>query len=46
MPIDDPALQVLVERVRSAREAGTPLCIRGNGSKDFYGEAPQGETLS
>jgi glycolate oxidase FAD binding subunit len=45
MPIDDPALQVLVERVRSAREAGTPLCIRGNGSKDFYGEAPQGETL-
>jgi glycolate oxidase FAD binding subunit len=32
----------LAERVRSA--AG-PLCIRGSGSKDFYGNALAGETL-
>ncbi|MGQ3053933.1 MAG: glycolate oxidase subunit GlcE [Roseateles sp.] len=28
------------------REARTPLRITGHGSKDFYGEAPQGEPLS
>jgi glycolate oxidase FAD binding subunit len=32
----------LIERVRSARAA---LCIRGGGSKDFYGNTPQGEVL-
>jgi len=42
---NDPALQVLVDRVHSARAAGAQLCIRGGGSKDFYGEAPQGELL-
>lgn len=30
------------ERVRAA---AAPLCIRGAGSKDFYGNAPQGEIL-
>ncbi|MFG6412847.1 glycolate oxidase subunit GlcE [Roseateles sp. DC23W] len=28
------------------RDARTPLRITGHGSKDFYGEAPQGEPLS
>lgn len=42
---NDPALQVLIDRVRSAQAAGAQLCIRGGGTKDFYGEAPQGEPL-
>ncbi|NML42390.1 glycolate oxidase subunit GlcE [Ramlibacter sp. G-1-2-2] len=41
----DPALAPLIERVRAAAAAGTPLRIRGSGSKDFYGEPPQGELL-
>ncbi|HEY9239599.1 MAG TPA: FAD-binding protein, partial [Burkholderiaceae bacterium] len=41
----DPALQVLIDRVNAARDAGAQLCIRGGGSKDFYGEAPQGDVL-
>ena len=45
MEVNDPALQILVDRVRSAQAAGAQLCIRGGGSKDFYGEAPQGEVL-
>jgi glycolate oxidase FAD binding subunit len=32
-------------RIRAARAARTPLCIRGGGTKDFYGHAPTGETL-
>jgi glycolate oxidase FAD binding subunit len=32
------------ERIRSASQA-QPLCIRGSGSKDFYGNAPRGEIL-
>jgi glycolate oxidase FAD binding subunit len=42
---NDPALQVLIDRVQSARSAGAQLCIRGGGTKDFYGEVPQGEVL-
>jgi FAD/FMN-containing dehydrogenase len=34
-----------VERVRAAAADATPLRIRGGGTKDFYGEAPQGELL-
>jgi len=45
MTPNDPALQVLVDRVRSARDAGAQLCIRGGGTKEFYGEVPQGEVL-
>jgi len=45
MDHNDPALQVLIDRVNAAREAGAQLCIRGGGSKDFYGEAPQGDVL-
>ncbi|MBC8058548.1 MAG: glycolate oxidase subunit GlcE, partial [Rhizobiales bacterium] len=42
---NDPALQVLIDRVKSAQSAGAQLRIRGGGSKDFYGEAPQGDVL-
>ena len=45
MNSNDPALQVLIDRVHSARSAGAQLCIRGGGTKDFYGEPPQGEPL-
>lgn len=42
----EPALARLIDRVHTARHADVPLCIRGGGTKDFYGEAPQGERLS
>ena len=45
MPLNDPALQVLIDCVKAARATNTPLCIRGGGTKDFYGEAPRGELL-
>jgi glycolate oxidase FAD binding subunit len=45
MTATDPALQILIDRVRSAQSSGAQLCIRGGGTKDFYGEAPQGEPL-
>lgn len=35
----------MAERVRAAAAAGTPLRIRGGGSKDFYGQSLQGELL-
>jgi glycolate oxidase FAD binding subunit len=41
----DPALSDLVERIRAASAGGTPLRIRGGGSKDFYGERLEGELL-
>jgi glycolate oxidase FAD binding subunit len=39
------ALTELSERIREASAKGTPLRIRGAGSKDFYGGALQGEVL-
>ncbi len=42
---NDPALAVLVERVRAAQAANTPLAITGQGSKAFYGGTVQGEPL-
>ena len=42
---NDPELQGLVDRVLTARANGTQLCIRGGGSKAFYGEAAVGEVL-
>lgn len=39
------ALTELVERVRAATAARTALCIRASGSKDFYGNASEGERL-
>lgn len=41
----DSVLQDISDRVRAAAASGTPLRIRGGGSKDFYGEAPVGEVL-
>jgi glycolate oxidase FAD binding subunit len=41
----DIPLKDIVERVRSAAATGTPLRIRGGGSKDFYGQSLQGEVL-
>jgi len=41
----DPALSDLTERVRAATAARTPLVIRAGGSKDFYGNATDGEIL-
>ncbi len=35
----------IAERIRHAAQAGTPLAIRGGGSKAFYGGAVQGEAL-
>ncbi|HEX6704318.1 MAG TPA: glycolate oxidase subunit GlcE [Albitalea sp.] len=43
--VTDPALQRIVDRVQSAQAANAQLCIRGGGTKDFYGEVPQGEWL-
>jgi glycolate oxidase FAD binding subunit len=47
-PVDaqgDPALQRLVDRIRAANAERTPLCIRGGGTKDFYGNLPAGTPL-
>ncbi|MBI3531971.1 MAG: glycolate oxidase subunit GlcE [Burkholderiales bacterium] len=41
----DSALQHITECVRAAAAAGTPLRIRGGGSKDFYGQTLQGDLL-
>ena len=35
----------LIARVREAAAARQPQCIRGGGSKDFYGNTPQGQVL-
>lgn len=41
----DSALHQIAERIRAAAADATPLCIRGGGTKDFYGEALQGDIL-
>lgn len=41
----DAALASLVDRIRAAAAARTPLRLRGGGSKDFYGERLEGEVL-
>ena len=38
-------LQPLIDQVRAAAASGTPICIRGGGSKDFYGGPLIGEVL-
>ena len=40
-----PAVAAIVERVRDAHASGRPLCIRGGGTKAFYGEKASGEVL-
>jgi glycolate oxidase FAD binding subunit len=39
------SLAALQEQIRVAAERGTPLQLRGGGSKDFYGNAPRGERV-
>ena len=34
------------EHIRAAAASGTAVCIRGGGSKDFYGRQPVGEILA
>lgn len=41
----DAALEALQHRIRAAAEQGTPLAIRGGGTKEFYGGAPEGEVV-
>ena len=41
----DGALQQLRQCVRAAHSAGTPLRLRGAGTKDFYGERCDGTLL-
>jgi glycolate oxidase FAD binding subunit len=40
-----PGPRRLIDHVLTARDTRTPLCLRGHGSKDFYGEVPRGEPL-
>lgn len=42
--IDSPLRQI-TDRIQAAAADGTPLRIRGGGSKDFYGQSLQGELL-
>ena len=42
----EPALRPFVDRIRASVASGVPLRIRGGGTKDFYGEALQGELLA
>jgi glycolate oxidase FAD binding subunit len=44
--MESASLRQISERIRAAAPEGTLLCIRGGGTKDFYGETPQGEPLS
>ena len=44
-PATDPVLAELRDRVRAAAAAREPLCIRGAGTKDFYGQPPVGQPL-
>ena len=39
------AIEFMAERVRTAAAGGDKLCIRGGGTKDFYGEAAVGRVL-
>jgi len=45
MNADTDMTTLIAARVREAAQAGTPLRIRGGGSKDFYGQALRGEVL-
>ncbi len=45
MPPDTDVIELIAARVRAAAAVGTPLRIRGGGSKDFYGERLEGEAL-
>ena len=38
-------IEQLAHTIREAANHKTPLCVRGGGSKDFYGGPLRGETL-
>lgn len=40
-----PALKQLSDQIREAAASSAPLCIRGGGSKDFYGQHRRGAVL-
>ena len=42
---DNEQIAGLAARVKDAAASGTPLCIRGGGSKDFYGQSLTGDVL-
>jgi glycolate oxidase FAD binding subunit len=39
------ALEQIIERIRAAAASSTLLCLRGGGSKEFYGQRCEGELL-
>lgn len=39
------SLDAFAQSIRAAAESGSPLRIRGGGSKDFYGQSLEGEVL-
>ena len=43
--MDDPAVAEIRDRIRAAAADRRPLCIRGGGTKDFYGGALSGDPL-
>jgi glycolate oxidase FAD binding subunit len=43
--LTDPVLARLSDQIRQASQDRQPLCLRGHGSKDFYGGPPQGAVL-
>ena len=44
-PADTAALQEIRARVVAANQSGTPVRLRGGGTKDFYGERFEGDIL-
>ena len=45
MNADTDMTALMATRVRQAAQSGTPLRIRGGGSKDFYGQSLSGDVL-
>ena len=41
----NPGLHSIADQIQRAASRGMPLRIQGGGTKDFYGEPPQGEVL-
>jgi glycolate oxidase FAD binding subunit len=43
--VEHTGTRALQDRIRAAAADAKPLCIRGGGTKDFYGEPPAGDPL-
>jgi len=41
----DDILQIFRSRIETARASGTTLCVRGGGTKHWYGREPAGDVL-